>query len=310
MRTESLLNHIINNHPTYFWDDIIAFRMVDDVMDLTIGSKYQIKEAINLLDTNGPYKVEDDVFTDFGSKTSYKKSETAMKHIQKHPDKHIEKYIDAVKQGMTKDTLKQLLTFIMNKPVRVIDDEKEVQKRVRQEMDIEKAKFKDEIVTMRRENQKAKFFMERDEIKQIEEQISLINILRTENMELRSIKCKLEEELKQYDNFYVEAELNRRKTLIEEGEQMTYYEKATKEYRTRTKKMEDKCEAKLKKMEEDNEKKLKKLKEEMAELTTKYNDKERKYKRDIKKYQHEIKGLKLKSKNSSSDDTNSDSNSD
>lgn len=236
MRTESLLSHILNNHPTYFWDDIFAFQMIDGVMEISIGRKYQIKEAINLLDGNAPYRVDDDVFADFGGKTSYKKSETAMKHIQKHTDKHIEKYIDALTQGITKDNLKQLLTFIMNKPVRVIDDEKEVQLRVRQEMEVEKAKFNDEILSMRRENHRAKFFMERDEIKIIEEQSSLIDILRTENRGLLSNKCKLEEDIKKYDTIYVEAELNRRKSLKEEGEQMTYYEKATKEYIARTKK--------------------------------------------------------------------------
>jgi len=303
MRTESLLSHIINNHPTYFWDDIFSFQTVDGVMELRINSKYQLKEAFSLLDSNSPYKVDDDIFTDFGGNKSYKKSETAMNHIQKHSDKHVHKYIDALKQGLNSDNLKQLLQFIMNKPVKVIEDEKEVQRRVRDEMANEKAKFENEMSALRIENHKAQYFMGRDEVKMIEEQKKYIERLLKENAELRNNNYKLNEKLSEYNTIYIESQKEMRESLKKESEELSWYEKLKKQLTLENKKLQDNCDTKLKKMEEDNDKKIKKIKEQMTEQTEKYDKKEIKYKKEIKKLQHEIKALKLRSKSDSSDST-------
>lgn len=343
MRTELLHNHIISNHPTYFWDDLFTFQLRDGVMEPL--STLQLREAYNLLHTNAPYKTEPDVYIDFGGNQAYKKIGTAFKHIQKHTDKHVQNYIDTLKQGINKDSLKQLIQFIIHKPLKVIDDENEIQRRVYYQLAEEKSKFHNEISMMREENYRAKLFMGRDEIKEIDE-------LRAENKALLYTVRQLREEQSACSLQLTDWESMRMKSLTQQKEVMDYYEKATKQHKADMKKIQDECDKKTKKYEDECERKIKKAKEELSEmsykyeedynkkikrcedecdkkikkyrddcdtkikkmrdeLTAKYEKKEKKYKKQIKKYQQEIKVMESKIDNDSSDSSDSsDSDSD
>lgn len=297
MRTELLHNHIISNHPTYFWDDLFSFQTQDGVMEVCVGNKPQLREAYNLLHSNTPYKIEPDVFTDFGGNQAYKKINTAINHIQRHTEKHVQNYIDAVKQGLNRESLKQLIAFVMQRQVKVIDDENEVQRRVHYQLNEEKSKFYDEISMMREATHRANLYMERDEIKEINRLYTEIKVLRTRNEELRR-------DLEQYNH---SIKLNdwedmRKRSLSEIETIREYYDNAMKANKETVEEMKKECDKKMKKMEEDCDKKVKKIKEQISDLTEKYEKIDKKQKKEIKKMQKQIKALQ----NASDSDSDSD----
>jgi len=314
MRTELLHNHIISNHPTYFWDDLFTFQLREGVIEPV--STMQLREAYNLLQTNAPYKTEPDVYIDFGGNQAYKKVGTAMNNIQRHPDQHVQNYIDTLKQGLNKDSLKQLIQFVLRKPLKVIDDENEVRRRVQKQLDEEISKFHNEISMMREENYRAKLFMGRDEIKEIER-------LRVENKALQSTNWDLRESQSAVSINLTDLESMRMKSIAQQKEAIEYYEKATKQHKADMKKMNEDCDKKMKKMDEDCDKKMKKMeedcdkkmkkmkddcdkkmekvKEQISELTAKYEKIDKKQKKEIKKYQKQIKSMQSDSSDSDSD---------
>jgi hypothetical protein len=143
---------------------------------------------------------------------------------------------------------------------------------------------------MREYTDKCKKFMERDEVKQIETMEQVISRLRKELADATNVMRHQDAELSGYRTSYVNFESVNKANLIDEMNQMSYYEKAKAN-----------CEAKMKKHEEDCDKKIKKAKEEIVELTEKFDKKEKKLKSEIKAYKQEIQLIKIRAKQSDSD---------
>jgi hypothetical protein len=298
VRRDTYIVHIIKNHPTFFWEDIFSLAKCEEtgVMEIKDRSKMQLREAFNVLDSGSSYELEDELYIDFGSKQTFKSSETAMKHIQKHTEKHKQKYVEMLKEGLTVDTVRQLIAFLRQRKVKVIDDPLEVRRQVERQVDERHREFMVELNMARVERDKCRQFMERDEVKQIETMEQEITRLRRELKDANNVMRHQDAELSGYRTSYVNFESVNKANLIDEMNQMSYYEKA-----------KNNCEAKMKKHEEDCDKKIKKAKEEITELTEKFDKKEKKLKSEIKAYKQEIQLIKIRAKKSDSD-SDSDSN--
>jgi DNA repair exonuclease SbcCD ATPase subunit len=292
VRKDTYIVHIIKNHPTFFWDDIFSLVCCQETgaMELKDRSKMQLREAYNVLDSGSSYELEHEVYVDFGSKQTFKNSETALKHIQKNTEKHKQKYVDMLKEGLNVDNVKQLITFLRQRKVKVIDDASEIKRQVERQLAEEKLKYAREMNEMREYTDKCKKFMERDEVKQIETMEQIISRLRKELADATNVMRHQDAELYGYRTSYANLESVNKTNMINEMNQMSYYEKAKAN-----------CEAKMKKHEEDCDKKIKKAKEEIVELTEKFDKKEKKLKSEIKAYKQEIQLVKLRAKQSDSD---------
>jgi hypothetical protein len=292
VRKDTYIVHIIKNHPTFFWNDIFTLARCEETGALEIQDKckMQMREAYGVLDNDAPYELEDELFIDFGSKQTFKNSATALKHIQKHTEKHKENYVEMLKEGLNVDIVKQLLSFLRQRKVRVIDDQNEVARQVQKQVAEHKKEFLFEINEMRTYNDKCKRFMERDEVKQIETMEQEIVQLRKELRDATNVMRHQDAELFGYRTSYANLESINKTNMINEMSEMSYYEKAKAN-----------CEAKMKKHEEECNKKIKKAKEEMDEATEKFEKKEKKLKAEVKAYKQEIQLVKLRAKQSDSD---------
>jgi chromosome segregation ATPase len=292
VRKDTYIVHIIKNHPTFFWNDIFTLAHCEETGALEIQDKckMQMREAYGVLDNDAPYELEDELFIDFGSKQTFKNSATALKHIQKHTEKHKENYVEMLKEGLNVDIVKQLLSFLRQRKVRVIDDQNEVARQVQKQVAEHKKEFLSEINEMRTYNDKCKRFMERDEVKQIETMEQEITRLRRELADANNVMRHQDAELFGYRTSYANLESINKTNMIDEMSQMSYYEKAKAN-----------CEAKMKKHEEECNKKIKKAKEEMDEVIEKFEKKEKKLKAEVKAYKQEIQLVKLRAKQSDSD---------
>lgn len=292
IRKDTYIVHIFKNHPTYFWEDIFTFVRDEEtsVIDLHDRSRLQLKEAYNLLRNESSYELEDQLYIDFGSKQAFTSSMTATKHVQKHPLKHQENYIQMLKEGLNIDSAKKLFEFVLQRKVKVIDDANEIKRQVERQLAEEKLKYAREMNEMREYTDKCKRFMERDEVKQIETMEQVISRLRKELADATNVMRHQDAELSGYRTSYINFESVNKANLIDEMNQMSYYEKAKAN-----------CEAKMKKYEEDCDKKIKKAKEEIVELTEKFDKKEKKLKLEIKAYKQEIQLIKIRAKQSDSD---------
>jgi hypothetical protein len=292
IRKDTYIVHIFKNHPTYFWEDIFTFVKDEEtnVIELHDRSRLQLKEAYNLLNNESSYELEDELFVDFGSKQAFKTSATAMKHIQKHSKKHQENYIQLLKEGLNVDTVKKLLAFILQRKVKIIDDQNEVIRQVQKQTAEYKKEFLSELNEMRTYNDKCKQFMERDEVKELERIQEELHQLKKELKDANNVMRHQDAELYGYRTSYAKLESVNEASMIKEMSEMSYYEKAKLN-----------CEAKMKKHEEECNKKIKKAKEEMDEVTEKFEKKEKKLKAEVKAYKQEIQLVKLRAKQSDSD---------
>jgi len=292
VRKDTYIVHITKNHPTFFWDDIFSLVCCEQtgVMELKDRSKVQLREAYNVLDCGSSYELEDGIYVDFGNKQTFKNSETALKHIQKNTEKHKQKYVDMLKEGLNVDTVKQLIAFLRQRKVKVIDDASEIKRQVERQVAEERQKIVGELNMALIERDNCRKYMERDEIKHIESLEQQIRQLRKELLDATNVMRHQDAELSGYRHSYANLESMNKSNLINEMTQMSYYEKAKAN-----------CEAKMKKHEEDCDKKIKKAKEEIVELSEKFEKKEKKLKSEIKAYKQEIQLIKIRAKQSDSD---------
>lgn len=292
VRKDTYISHIIKNHPTYFWNDIFSLARCEEtgVLDLQDKSKMQLREAYNVLDSGSSYELEDQLYVDFGSKQTFKSSETAMKHIQKNIEKHRQNYVEMLKEGLNVENVMQLITFLRQRKVKIIDDKNEVKRQVDKQVAEEKQKIISELNMCRIERDDCRKFMQRDEVKHIQTMEEDIIRLRKELIDANNVMRHQDAELYGYRTSIVNMETINRTNLINEMNEMSYYEKAKAN-----------CNAKMKKHEEDCDKKIKQAKEEIKELSEKFEKKEKKLKSEIKVYKQEIQLIKLRSKKSDSD---------
>lgn len=294
VRKDTYIVHIIKNHPTYFWKDIFTIAQCEEtgVMDIQDKCKMQQREAYNVLDSGSSYELEDELFVDFGSKQTFKNSATAMKHIQKHTEKHRENYVEMLKEGLNVDTVKQLISFLRQRKVKVIDDQNEVARQVEKLNAEYRKEFLSEMNEMRIYNDKCKQFMERDLVKENECLREEVQHLKKELKDAGNVMRHQDAELYGYRTSYANLESVNKSNMINEMTEMSYYEKAKQN-----------CEARMKKHEEECTKKMKKAKEEMEELVEKFEKKEKKLKAEVKAYKQEIQLVKLRAKQESDSDS-------
>jgi DNA repair exonuclease SbcCD ATPase subunit len=303
LRKETLLTHIIKNHPTFFWNDIFTLARCEETGALEIQDKckMQMREAYGVLDNDAPYELEDELFVDFGSKQTFKNSATALKHIQKHTEKHKENYVEMLKEGLNVDTVKQLLSFMRQRKVKFINDQNEVDRQVEKQVAEEKKKIIGELNMAIIERDKCRQFMERDEVKELERMREELYQSKKELRDANNVMRHQDAELFGFRTSYANLESINKTNMTDEMTQLSYYEKAKAN-----------CEAKMKKHEEECDKKIKKAKEEIMELTNKYEKKleeekekfekkEKKLKAEVKAYKQEIQLVKLRAKQSDSD---------
>ena len=294
IRKDTYIVHIFKNHPTYFWEDIFTFVKDEEtnVIELHDRSRLQLKEAYNLLNNESSYELEDELFVDFGSKQAFKTSATAMKHIQKHSKKHQENYIQLLKEGLNVENAKKLMAFILQRKVKVIDDQNEVARQVEKLNAEYRKEFLSEMNEMRIYNDKCKQFMERDLVKENECLREEVQHLKKELKDAGNVMRHQDAELYGYRTSYANLESVNKSNMINEMTEMSYYEKAKQN-----------CEARMKKHEEECTKKMKKAKEEMEELVEKFEKKEKKLKAEVKAYKQEIQLVKLRAKQESDSDS-------
>jgi hypothetical protein len=304
VRKDTYITHILKNHPEYVWNDIFNPFMDEETKVWDLRSRLQLIDAINVLECDSSYQVDDELYADFGSKQTFKNAVTANKHIQKHPSKHKQFFCELIKQGLTEEKLLELLKWIRYRPVKIINDMPWCQNQIKEglakgmkELDDEKKVFMNELYHARAVAKKCNEIMETDEYKVYaktqEENQRLRENIRVLQSNVNTLTC----DMNHYKEFYDASESRNQTNLAEEINGMTYYEKARKSYETKMKKHEEDCDKKMKKHEEDYDKKMKQA----IEATEKFEKREKKLKAEIKAYKQEIAMMKLRAKQSDSD---------
>lgn len=305
VRKDTYIVHIIKNHPTFFWNEIFTLARCEEtgVLEIQDKSKMQQREAYNVLDNDAPYELEDELFVDFGSKQTFKNSATALKHIQKHTEKHKENYVEMLKEGLNVDTVKELITFLRQRKVKVINDQNEVNRQVQKQVTEYKQQFIVELNEMRIQHDKNKQYMERDEVKEIERLQEEVQHLKKEVKDANNIMRHQDSELYGYRTSYAKLESVNKANLINDMAEMSYYEKAKQNCETRMKKHEEECDKKMKKAREEITELTNKFEKKLEEEKEKFEKKEKKLKAEVKAYKQEIQLVKLRAKQESDSDS-------
>lgn len=286
-------------HPEYIWKDI--FRpVVDEKGAYDLLSRPSLHEAINVLESDSSYELDDELYADFASKQTFKSSATATKHIQKNPARHREKFVEMVKAGLDEKNMLQLLKFIAHKPT---PDYVQVRKNIeikRAELEAEyqarRKQFSEELHEADLLRRRFRAIMETDEFKQYQETRTRNSKLEEENRILRDNDRVLREQVATYKPFYDNLESYNKNRLDNEEREMGYWEKAKIE-----------CEKKTKKHEIDCEKKIRKAQQDAEEAVEKIEKKLRKAKDEIKALKQEVITSKLRAKAKAKSDSDSDS---
>ena len=293
VRKDSYITHILKNHPNYFWNDIFNPCMDEETKVWDLRSRLQLIDAINVLECDASYQIDDELYADFGSKQTFKNAVTANKHIQKHPTKHKTTFYELIKQGLTEEKMLELLKWIRYRPVKVINDmpwcqnyvKEEVAKRLK-ELDDKNAVFMNELYHARVVAKKCNEIMVTDEYtvyaKTQAENQKLKEDIRVLQSNVNTLTC----DMNHYKEFYDSTESRNQINLAEELTGMSYYEKARKNYEAKMKKHEEECDKKMK---------------QAVEASEKFDKREKKLKAEIKAYKQEIAMMKIRAKQSDSE---------
>ena len=313
IRKDTYITHILKTHPEYIWNDL--FRTIRDeetgVWDLR--SRTQLREAINILEADGSYELDDELYADFGSKQTFKNSATATKHIQKHADKHRSAFCQLVKEGLTEKNLLELFKWIVHRPVKVINDmpfcrnhiNEEVAK-AKQELDEKNKVFMKELYEAKEVAKRCKAIMETDEFTEYEKNKERCLQMKEDIRILQSNITTVTNDMNHYKAFYDSTESRNVGHLNEEKGAVAFWEKSVKLNEQKMKKHEAECDKKVKHAVENADKKIKKAEEDAEDAKEKLEKQIKKLKSDIKAYKQEIQLVRLRAKAKESDEEEED----
>lgn len=287
IRKESYINHILKEHQEHFWNEIVCL-FEDEHGATALRTKAHMQDAINALTLDSSYEIDDEIFADFGDKTTYKQSVSASKHILRHTAKHKQNFYEAL--NLTPEKLAKLFAFMIKKPVKVITDQaycKEIiDKALKEQTDL----FVKKHYELSERYSKIQQEIESDDYKDFSR--------------LKRVNKELEDQLQQQSKTLRELSKDHEyyKALVEPDEEKNYsnlqqeltlieqYDKFKKDLERKNKKIEEDCDKKLKKFQEDTEKKDKAFEKTIKKL-----------KSEVQAYKHELKMSKLSSNDSGSD---------
>lgn len=308
VRKDTLLSHIKKNHPSHLWDNIFCTYSAVDPNDFTLRTKRNVRTAISILeDARIPYELDEDIHADFGSNTTYSTDKTAIKHILDHPVKHKENFLELLKEGLTTEKMIALLTWVMGKPTQIIMDDRIIAG-MKRDMEEKERTFQDkmeEISDRHRHLQKMyDSLREGEEQQQIQQLKQQLYDYSSENRKLATMCKELTNTVRSYQPDDAEIEAKNRTNLMTEQKEWDVYEKMRDDLQKKTEKTISSHAKDMEKIEASHKKTIEKL-------TSVYEKKESKYKKEIKALKHQVKVLKLKmaTPDSESDSGSSDSDS-
>jgi hypothetical protein len=302
IRKDTYITHILKTHPEYIWNDLFRLFRDEETGVWDLRSRTQLREAINILEADGSYELDDELYADFGSKQTFKNSATATKHIQKHADKHRSAFCQLVKEGLTEKNLLELFKWIVHRPVKVINDiafcrnhiNEEVAK-AKQELDEKNKVFMKELYEAKEVAKRCKAIMETDEFAEYEKNKERCLQMKEDIRILQSNINTVTTDMNHYKSFYDSAESRNLGRLNEEQGAIEFWEKSVKANEQKMKKHEAECDKKVKKAKQDSE-----------EVTEKLEKQIKKLKSDIKAYKQEIQLVRLRAKAKESDEEDID----
>jgi hypothetical protein len=313
IRKDTYITHILKAHPEYMWNDIFRPFRDEETGVWDLRNRAQLKEAINVLEADGSYELDDEVYADFGSKQTFKNSATATKHIQKHADKHRSAFCQLIKEGLTEKNLLELLKWIAHRPVKVINDmpfcrnhiSEEVAK-AKQELNEKDRLFMIELYEAKEVAKRCKAIMETDEFTEYEKNKERCQQMKEDIRILQDNLNTVTSDMNHYKSFYDDSERRNKGNLNEEKEAIAYWEKSVKANEQKMKKHEAECDKKIKYAEEIADKKVKQADEDAVYAKEKLEKQIKKLKSDIKAYKQEIQLVKLRAKAKESDEEEED----
>lgn len=304
VRKDCFLTHITKNHQGYLWNQIFKPNPYNEQGEFT-GLKYKIPmmEVRDILNGNDrPLVIEgenDTFYMDFGGKAVYNKDLTAVKHIQDHPLKHMQNLFEYLKEDLTADILIKLFTCITAKTAGQTDAYKA--RAVKKEFDEYKYATTGQLERLQLIEKKYNELATSDSNKVIED---LKKQLMTSYVKSQELQSKLNSTMSEmYDlQGQIDARYLRNR---EDGERMDedlkLCDQIRKEYDMKLAKERNGLDARLKKAKEDYERDIKKETEKYEKDIEKWEKKERKFKKEIKAYKHQLELKKLRESDSDSD---------